>query len=66
MRALLCREWGEVKDLRIEDVPVRTASGVRAAAVAYAGLAFRSAYRCVEIPGQAAAPLRAGTDVAAR
>ena len=41
MRALLCREWGEVKDLRIEDVPVpELRPGCVRLRVAYAGLSF--------------------------
>lgn len=41
MRALLCRQWCEVKDLRIEDVPVPALRpGCVRLRVAYAGLNF--------------------------
>lgn len=41
MRALLCRQWGEVKDLRIEDIPVpELRPGCVRLRVAYAGMNF--------------------------
>lgn len=41
MRALLCRQWGEVKDLRVEEVPVPPLRpGCVRLRIAYAGLNF--------------------------
>ena len=41
MRALLCRRWGEVKDLSVEDIPVpELRPGCVRLRVAYAGLNF--------------------------